>query len=245
MEPAATPASPAVDLAVELPRLQKLIESGRPAEAEAAAYQLLAAIPGQRDLLYLHAVALRLQQKIPAALAALVALEEAYPTYPRLFQERGHCHVAQRNAPDAIKAFERAVELNPALPASWRMLQSLYGMVGRPEDAAIAGQHVTKMSALAVEVVTARSMLSDGNLREAEDLIRGYLKRAPKDIEALRVLALIAHQNEFSKDAVVLLEAVLAAGARLPPGPPRLRAGADRPAPAQGSPRADRPADQG
>ncbi len=63
----------------------------------------------------------------------------------------------------------------------------------------------------ATEVVTARSMLADGNLREAEDLIRAYLRRKPDDIEALRVLAQVAHQNEFSKDAATLLEAVLAA----------------------------------
>ncbi len=115
-----------------------------------------------------------------------------------------------RDAPEAIKAFSRAVELNPALPASWRLLQSLYSMTGRPDDAQVASQHVAIMDSLAVEVVTARSMLADGNLREAEDLIRGYLQRSPRDVEALRVLALIAHQNEFSKDAVVLLEAVLA-----------------------------------
>ena len=215
MEPDAITASPApgpaIDPATELPRLQQLIEQGRHAEAETATRQLLAIAPAHRDLLYMHAVALRLQMKIPAALAALEALEEAYPTYPRLFQERGHCYVGLRNAPDAIKAFLRAVELNPALPVSWRMLQSLYSMTGRPDDAQVASQHVAMMNSLAVEVVTARSMLADGNLREAEDLIRGYLKRNPRDVEALRVLALIAHQNEFSKDAAVLLEAVLAA----------------------------------
>jgi len=196
---------------MELPRLQRLIEQGRHAEAETATRELLVAVPAQRDLLYMHAVALRLQMKIPAALAALEALEEAYPAYPRLFQERGHCYVGLRNAPEAIKAFSRAVELNPALPTSWRLLQSLYGMTGRPDEAQVASQHVAIMNSLAVEVVTARSMLADGNLREAEDLIRGYLQRSPRDVEALRVLALIAHQNEFSKDAVVLLEAVLAA----------------------------------
>ena len=54
-------------------------------------------------------------------------------------------------------------------------------------------------------------MLADGNLREAEELIRRYLQRKPDDIEALRVLAQVAHQNEFAKDAATLLEAVLAA----------------------------------
>ena len=52
-------------------------------------------------------------------------------------------------------------------------------------------------------------MVADGNLREAETLVREYLRRIPDDIEAMRVLAMIAHQQEFSRDAEVLLEAVL------------------------------------
>ena len=119
------------------------------------------------------------------------------------------------------------MELNPALPASWRLLESLYRMVGRPEDARVAGQHVATLAKLPVEVVTARSMVADGNLREAEEVIRQYLRSAPRDIEAMRVLAMIAQKNEFSKDATILLEAVLAGRAGLSPGPPRLRARAD------------------
>ena len=138
-------------------------------------------------------------------------LEDAHPAYPRLFQERGHCHVFLRQAPEAIQAFARAVEMNPALPASWQLLASLYKMVGRAQESANAAQHVAKLASLASEVVTARSMVADGNLREAEELIRSYLRGKPDDIEALRVLAQVAQRNEFAKDAATLLEAVLKA----------------------------------
>ena len=145
----------------------------------------------------------------PEALATLDTLEDRYPTYPRLFQERGHCHVFLRQAPQAIQAFTRAVELNPALPASWRMLATLYAMTGRGAEADNAAKHVAKLATLAVEVVTARSMLADGNLSEAEALIRPYVKRVPDDIEGLRVFALIAQQSGFSRDAAIVLEEVL------------------------------------
>ena len=199
------------NLDLDLRELQALIEQRRFDDALAACDRLLEHSPGHRDLLYMRAVALRHLQRVPEALATLESLEDGYPTYPRLFQERGHCHVFLKQAPEAIRAFSRAVELNPALPASWRLLASLYQMVGRAQESANAAQHVAKLATLATEVVTARSMLSDGNLREAEDLIRGYLRRKPDDIEALRVLAQVAHQNEFSKDAATLLEAVLEA----------------------------------
>lgn len=194
-----------------LRELRQLIEKQRFEEARAASERLLREQPAHRDLLYMQAVALRHLQRISEALATLEKLEDAYPGYPRLFQERGHCHVFLRQAPEAIRAFSHAVELNPALPGSWRMLASLYKMTGKPAESAMAAQHVAKLETLAPEVVTARSMLADGNLREAEDLIRGYLRRAPTDFEAMRVLAQIAHGNEFSKDAALLLEAVLAA----------------------------------
>jgi predicted Zn-dependent protease len=195
----------------ELRGIQQLIEQHRFAEALAAGEPLLAQYAGHRDLLYMRAVALRHLQRVPEALATLEQLEDAHPTYPRLFQERGHCYVFLKQAPEAIRAFSRAVELNPALPASWRVLASLFKMVGREQESANATQHVAKLDSLAPEVVTARSMLSDGNLRDAEELIRGYLQRKPDDIEALRVLAQVAHQNEFSKDAATLLQAVLQA----------------------------------
>jgi tetratricopeptide (TPR) repeat protein len=211
MQTAHTPSSSQlVELEAELQQLQALIEQRRFDQVVSVTGQRLLEFPGHRDLLYQRAVALRLQMKIPEALATLETLEDASPAYPRLFQERGLCYVGLRQAPEAIQALERAVAINPALPASWRTLQKLYGMVGRRRDSDTASQHVAKLAALPVEVVTARSMLADGNLGDAEATIRGFLQRAPDDIEAMRVLAMIAHQNEVSKDAVVLLEAVLA-----------------------------------
>ena len=206
-----TSVSPPPGLDADLRQLQQLIEQRQFDDALASSDRLLEQFPGHRDLLYMRAVALRHLHRVPDALATLETLEDTHPAYPRLFQERGHCHVFLKQAPEAIQAFSRAVELNPALPASWRLLASLYQMVGRTQESANASQHVAKLATLATEVVTARSMLADGNLREAEDLIRTYLRRKPDDIEALRVLALVAHQNEFSKDAATLLEAVLEA----------------------------------
>jgi predicted Zn-dependent protease len=208
----ATPATAidSVGIDAQLQALQRLVELRQFEGALADSDRLLGLYPGQRDLLYMRAVALRHLQRVPEALATLALLEDLHPTYPRLFQERGHCYVFLRQAPEAILEFSRAVELNPALPASWRMLASLYAMVGRKSEADIAGRHVAKLATLAPEVVTARSMLADGNLAEADALIRPYVKRVPDDVEGLRLLAMVAHESEFSKDATILLDEVMA-----------------------------------
>jgi len=207
MEPSTNLAPP--DLDAEVRRLRGMLEQERFQEVADAVPAYLTADPGHRDLLYLLAVAQRMLRRIPEALETLATLEAWHPGYPRLYQERGHCHIFRRAAPEAIAAFERATQLNPALPASWSALQTLYRMGGRMADAERAGQHAAKLASLPLEVVTARSMLADGDLRDAEDVIRPFLARDPENVEALRLLANIALKHEYPNDAVILLEAAL------------------------------------
>jgi predicted Zn-dependent protease len=197
------------DLDAEVTRLRGMLEQNRFQEVADAVPAHLAADPGHRDLLYLLAVAQRMLHRIPEALATLATLEAWHPGYPRLYQERGHCHIFRRAAPEAIAAFERATQLNPALPASWKALQTLYRMTGRTADSERASLHAAKLASLPVEIVTARSLLADGNLNEAEDIIRPFLKRHGEHIEGMRLLANIAMENEYPNDAEILLESVL------------------------------------
>ncbi len=189
--------------------VRQLLDRGQFAEAARTAEALLAGSPEDRDLLYMLAVAQRCLGKIPAALATLARLEELHPHYPRLYQERGYCHVAQRSAAPAIAAFERAVALNPALPGSWRTLQALYAMAGRRTEADNAAAHVTKLASLPTEIVTARSMFADGEIEAAEALVRRYLLEHGDHIEGMRLLAQIGMKLDVLDDAELLLESVL------------------------------------
>ncbi|MGB6488230.1 MAG: sulfotransferase [Steroidobacteraceae bacterium] len=179
------------------------------AEAARSAEALLAESPEDRELLYMLAVAQRYLGRISTALATLVRLEELHPDYPRLHQERGYCHVAQRSAAPAIAAFERAVALNPALPGSWRTLQRLYTMAGRRTEADNAAAHVAKLATLPTAIVTARSMFADGEIEAAESLVRRYLLEHGDHVEGMRLLAQIGMKLDVLDDAELLLETVL------------------------------------
>ena len=148
----------------EVQRIRELLKLRQPEAALRAAAALLATVPENRDVLYLHAVAQRLAGDIPAALDTLAALERLYPRFSGLYQERGHCHVALKQAPEAIDAFLRAVNINPALPASWRLLESLYRMGGQTQQAQQAAEHVATLGELPPEVVAATALFSDGEL---------------------------------------------------------------------------------
>jgi predicted Zn-dependent protease len=195
----------------EVVRLRRLQQDGRHDEAYGAAERQLAELPENRDLLLVAATSLRHLRRIPEALAMLERLERLRPAFSRLHQERGLCFVQLKDAQGAIDALLRAVNINPALPASWSMLEKLYGMVGEPANAATAQEHVATLKALPAEVVTATSLFSDGDLAPAEQVIRGFLLQQGDHPEAMRLLARIALAHDVLDEAEILLEAVLAA----------------------------------
>jgi tetratricopeptide (TPR) repeat protein len=189
--------------------VRQLLDRRQFAEAARAAEALLAKSPQDRDLLYMLAVAQRYLGRTAAALAMLSRLEQLHPDYPRLHQERGYCHIAQRSPAAATAAFERAVALNPALPGSWKTLQTLYTMAGRTADADNAAAHVAKLASLPTAIVTARSMFADGEIEAAEALVRRYLLEHGDHIEGMRLLAQIGMKLDVLDDAELLLETVL------------------------------------
>ena len=205
----ATAANPTSPIEQEVLRIRGLQTAHRFEEALAAAQALEPRAPENRDVLLSIALSQRFLRRIPDALATLERLEKIQPGFSRLYQERGHCHVALKQAAPAIDAFLRAVNINPALPASWNMLEGLYRLTGQQQDAANAAAHVATLRGLPPEVVTATSLFSDGELAPAESIIREFLLRHGDHIEAMRLLARIGRAHEVLHDAEVLLEAVL------------------------------------
>jgi len=204
---AANPAPSPVER--EVHRIRALHKGRQFAEGLRAAEALAAQVPENRDVLYLIAMSQRYLGKIPEALATLERLEQHHPGFSRLYQERGHCYVAMKDAPRAIDAFLRGVNINPALPASWSMLEGLYRMTGQAENAGTAAAHVATLKRLAPEIVHATGLFSDGELTLAESMIRAYLLRRGNDVEAMRLLARIGLKRGVLDDAELLLEAVL------------------------------------
>ena len=204
-------ASPSASSPIELEvgRIRELSKGGRHSEALTAAEVLAADAPQNRDVLYLIAANQRCLNRIHEALTTLQRVEQQHPRFSLLYQERGYCYMTLRDAPRAIEAFLRAVAINPALAASWSMLERLYRMTGDVRNAAAAAGRVSTLNRLPPELVRAGSLFSDGDLSAAENILRAYLLQSGDDVEALRLLARIEHQREVLDDAELLLEAAL------------------------------------
>jgi len=153
-------------------RLREMLRQYRFSEALAAAQAILAVSPGQRDALLATAMAQRFLGRIPEALATLETLERQHPRFSRLYEERGRCFVAQRQAAPAIEAFLKAVHLNHALPGAWGMLEGLYRMQGEPHNAATAASEVATLRRYLARPMMERSVDSPGL-----PWLRPYLRR--------------------------------------------------------------------
>jgi tetratricopeptide (TPR) repeat protein len=193
----------------EIRRLWQLQRQGGHGEALNGARALLGSFPKNRDLLLIEAMSLRHLARIDEALAVLDRLEQLQSRFSQLHQERGLCHVARKEAPQAIEMLLRAVNINPALPMSWRMLEGVYRLTGDTANAETAAAHVATLKNLPPEVVTATSLFSDGDLAPAEEIIRAFLLAHGNHPEAMRLLAKIGMARGVLDDAELLLEAVM------------------------------------
>jgi tetratricopeptide (TPR) repeat protein len=193
----------------DVARLWRLQDEGRHPEALQGVESILPDAPENRDLLLIAATSQRHLQLIPQALETLARLERTQPRFSKLHQERGLCYVGLKDAPRAIESLLLAVNINPALPASWKMLNGLYRLTGDLQNAEIAAQHVATLRALPRDVIRATSHFSDGELGLAEQITRAFLLQHGDHPEAMRLLARIALAHDALDDAETLLEAVL------------------------------------
>lgn len=158
------------------------------------------------DVDYYLAVAQRLSGHYKEALQTLKELVEVRPEFGRAYQESGYNYISLRMPAEAVGAFSMAVEHNPALVSSWKMLEQLFGVAKDERQVSFAQSKRRWLEGLPKPVLQARDLFHEGKLVKAESLCREYLKAQPKDPEGMRLLAEIGIKLKIFDDAEFLLE---------------------------------------
>jgi tetratricopeptide (TPR) repeat protein len=169
---------------LELRRIREMTQIGRHGDALTAIEALPPEVIEHRDVVFMRAVNQRYLHRVADALGTLQRLERQHMRFARLYQERGHCHAMLGKRRDAIDAFVRALQINPTLINSWRMLDMLYRQEGDFVRAATALEQLALLQRQPAAVVRAAGQFSDGDLRSAEETLRAYLSTAPEHLEA-------------------------------------------------------------
>ncbi len=210
-DPASTaaPTSRPDSVVAQLDQARELIRSARLGEAMSLGRDLLASgleDEERAEALYLLAVAQRFADQPREALATLQRLHDENHGHARAWQERGHICLAQGWHDEAIAAYARAVERNPALVASWRALAQLHEHKGDREGAWRARRRLEFLRRLPPELVHVTDLIHEGKLYKAEQLCRNFLQANRHHVEGMRLLAEIGTKLKIYDDAEFLLE---------------------------------------
>ena len=197
------------NLATALARARQLLAVS-PRQAIEQAREILKIVPDQPQASLILGAALRREGDLPAALTELEALTQRQPKAAQAWLELGLVRAALGRTKNAIAALTESLKLNPDRADAWQVLSEQYGLAGNEaaQNSATAQQirRATKDPVL-LEAATA---LCDNKLAIAERILKNFLKSAPTNVAAIRMLAEVAARLGRYGDAETLLARCLA-----------------------------------
>jgi tetratricopeptide (TPR) repeat protein len=188
---------------------QQDLQSARFDAARERLDEWLDAHPDDVEALYLLAVACRYARRFDQALDALARLKARAPEHGRAHQEEGHLLRALDRGDEAIAAYARACQYNPALAASHRYLIALLQARGRAGEASHVQARLDHLLALPKPLVAVTDLIAQGQLVKAEELCRQFLLKVPDHVEGMRLLAGIGMRLGVLHDAEFLLDSAV------------------------------------
>jgi len=192
------------DLQTALRRAATLLRSDPVAAAEQAR-AILSVFPGEPNAGVLLATAERRSGRPELAIEVASEVVDRHPALGFALEELGMSLLAARQWVEAEDALTRAVAADERLSGAWIALGDIRAERGDERGSREAYQRHVNLSAGNLELVKAADALLAGNLSVAERLCREFLKRAPRNVAAIRMLADIGIRFGRFDDAENLL----------------------------------------
>jgi tetratricopeptide (TPR) repeat protein len=174
--------------------------------AERLCRDALASCPDEPNLLSLLGAALNAQGRGAEAESLLRRALDEVPSYAKGYEELGRSLLQQGRADDAIVELRKALELDPKLQSSQLTLVRALQEAGHPEQADELMKRFLRADPSRELLAQAAEHHRAGRFEKAEATYRQILRRDPRNVEALRLLALIAMNTEHYGQAEELLK---------------------------------------
>lgn len=177
--------------------------------AERLCRDALAEFPGEHNLLSLLGSALNRQGRGAEAEPLLRGTVGREPGYAKGHEELGRSLLQIGRFEEAIASLRRALELDPKLQSAQLTLVHALTESGHAEQAEEAMRSFLRADPARELIAKAAEHHRAGQLEEAEAVYREVLRRDPRNLEALRLLALIAiHTEHYGQAEQLLMRAV-------------------------------------
>ena len=187
-------------------RAVSFLRAGDGVMAERLCRDALVSVPGEPNLLSLLGAALNAQGRGREAEPLLRRALEEEPGYAKGHEELGRSLLQLGRAEEAIQRLRRALELDPKLQSAQLALVRALQESGRPEQADELMQAFLRADPARELLAQAAEHHRAGRFEKAESIYREILRRDPRHVEALRLLALVAMNAEHYGQAEELLK---------------------------------------
>tara|TARA_B100000700_G_scaffold156840_1_gene174131 strand:+ start:47 stop:2050 length:2004 start_codon:yes stop_codon:yes gene_type:complete len=174
--------------------------------AEQQLSEILKKFPDDPNALRLSGVS-SLEQEKPEV--ALIPLQKAIRVAPKFLQAHENLAQAWTQLGDLKKAeacFKKCLELDPSNFTNWKSLGDVLSDQGKDDEADKAYKNAISSDNKYLDLQKAMSQVQKGNLGEAERIYREILSDDPNNVDALRLLALLASRTGAVDQAINMLE---------------------------------------
>lgn len=177
------------------------LRAGEHAEAARLCEEALRHFPDDASTMCLAAKACLALRRFERAEQHVAEAVRRFPQFAVAHDVFGDLMLATGHADRAVLAYERALALDPARPATLAKIEKARELAEGADDR----PDLPRRMAFAGEIRRAESLQRTGDVNQAEDIYRSILKKDPDHVEAARLLAGIASTSKRYREAEVFL----------------------------------------
>jgi len=185
------------------------LRDGQASRAADACRAALTTAPDDVDLLTLLGAALIAQRQPGQALEPLQRAVQAAPRFPRAREHLGHALLLLGQPDEALTHLQQAARFDPRSASVRLKLAQALANLGSGSEADAMFEEAFSLDPNRGRLARAGEHLRNGRLRECENICRSVLAQAPDDVNAMRLLARVAGEQDKWRKAERLLLGIL------------------------------------
>lgn len=170
----------------------QLINQGNADEAERLCRETLAEHPDDVNIVALLGAILVKKREMPEAETWLRKATELAPSFAKPHEDLGQTLLALGRPKEAIESLQSATRLDPSLELAHLNLGRALAMVGRGKEADTAFEKSFELNPVRKKLALAAEHQQHGRYDEAGELYREVLRADPQNVDALRMLGVLA-----------------------------------------------------
>ena len=173
----------------------ELINAGEPGKAEEICRDAVQRYPADINMNALLGAILLKSRQMDEAEEYLRRTIKLAPSFAKPHEDLGYLLLERRRVEEAATVLSTATRLDPTLERAHLHLGTALAKLGKGKEADAAFERSFALNPQHKTLALAAEHQKAGRLKEAQGLYREVLKANPENIDALRMMGVIAHNN--------------------------------------------------